>query len=139
MQIQSYVERLVDTASSSSTLAFLRVLYLARASTHSLIEDLKGLEFFRSSSQLATSPNPSVDRASVAGISILSGSLLPTNSASIAAVSMILDMALEELFTPYMDKYIEREQKSLTELYAAYLAKFTRWHVSTFTYANQIM
>lgn len=110
-------------------LAFLRILYLAHASTHSLIEDLKALDFFRSSSSNASTSNPSVDRASVANVSILSGNLLPTNAASIAAVSMVLDMALEELFTPYMDKYIEKEQKSLTELYAAYLAKFTRWHV----------
>ena len=105
---------------------------MARASTHSLIEDLKALEFFRSSATSTVSSNPSVDRSSIAGVSVLSGNLLPTNAASIAAVSLILDMALEELFAPYMDKYIEKEQKSLTELYAAYLAKFTRWHVSMF-------
>ena len=64
----------------------------------------------------------------MAGLSVLSGNLLFSNTASAAAVSLVLDMALEELFTPYIDKYIDKEQKSLTELYASYLIKFTRWH-----------
>ena len=64
----------------------------------------------------------------MAGLSVLSGNLLFANTASAAAVSLVLDMALEELFTPYIDKYIDKEQKSLTELYASYLIKFTRWH-----------
>jgi hypothetical protein len=66
----------------------------------------------------------------MANLSVLSGNLPNSNVASTAAVSTMLDVALEELFQPYIDKYIEREQKSLTELYAVYLARFTKWHVS---------
>jgi hypothetical protein len=64
----------------------------------------------------------------MAGLSVLSGGLVPANTASAAAVSQILDLALGELFSPYMEKYMSQEQKSLTELYASYLVKFTRWH-----------
>ena len=127
MQIQTYVERLIDTSSSSSSLAFLRVLNLAHASTASLIEDLKQLDFFRANGA-ASATSPTTDRASMAGLSVLSGNLLVSNMAGAAAVSLVLDMALQELFTPYIDKYIDKEQKSLTELYASYLIKFTRWH-----------
>lgn len=111
-------------------MAFLRVLYLARASTASLIEDLKQLDFFRSSTASGSTSitSPTSDRSSMAGLSVLSGTLIPTNTASAAAVSLILDLALGELFSPYMEKYMAQEQKSLTELYASYLVKFTRWH-----------
>lgn len=129
-QIQTYIERLIDTSSSSSTLAFLRVLYLARASTHSLVEDLKALDFFRSSSSGLSTASPSVEAASMSGVSVLSGSSMPATGANAAAVSLLLDLALAELFTPYIDKYVEKEQKNLTELYAGFLVKFTKWHVS---------
>jgi hypothetical protein len=55
----------------------------------------------------------------------------PTNVGAVA-VSVMLDQALEELFVPYMEgtRYLEKEGKSLTELYAGYLLRFMNWHVS---------
>ena len=44
----------------------------------------------------------------------------------------MLETAMEELFMPYTEgqKYIDRESKSLTELYANLLINFTQFHVS---------
>lgn len=126
--IQAQIERIIETTASSSTLAFLRVIYLARSSTNALVEDIKALDFFKSAS--ATGPagsNAAADQQALVGVSVLSGntSSLGSNTAS---STLILDLALAELFSPYLDKYIDREQKSLTELYAGCLVKFTRWH-----------
>ena len=44
----------------------------------------------------------------------------------------MLETAMEELFIPYTEgqKYIDRESKSLTDLYANLLNNFTQFHVS---------
>ncbi|KAM0751654.1 Sec10-domain-containing protein [Meredithblackwellia eburnea MCA 4105] len=142
--IQGYVESLVETASSSSTLAYLRILRLARSSTTSLVEDLKGHDFFRttassgSSVPSLTSPLGSSfvngDRSGAgAGGSLVSPAtpgLTGAGSVGVAAVSAMLDQAMEELFVPYMEgtRYLEKESKSLTELYAGKLLRFTNWH-----------
>jgi len=125
--IQAQIEQIIETTASSSTLAFLRVIYLARSSTHALVEDIKALDFFKSASGGATGSNAAADQQAMAGVSVLSGN--PTTLGSNTTTStLILDLALAELFSPYLDKYIDREQKSLTELYAGCLVKFTRWH-----------
>lgn len=51
---------------------------------------------------------------------------------SLTQVSQMLDQSIEELFVPYMEgtRYLEKEGKSLTELYAGRLIRFTNWHVS---------
>ena len=43
----------------------------------------------------------------------------------------MLETAMEELFMPYTEgqKYIDRESKSLTDLYANLLSNFTQFHV----------
>ena len=48
----------------------------------------------------------------------------------------MLETAMEELFVPYLEgsRYIERESKSLTELYASFLTTFNRYHVSFAAY-----
>lgn len=48
-------------------------------------------------------------------------------------MAAMLDLAMEELFVPYMEgsRYLEKEGKSLTELYAGKLLRFTNWHVRT--------
>ncbi|KDE05767.1 hypothetical protein MVLG_03858 [Microbotryum lychnidis-dioicae p1A1 Lamole] len=140
--IQAYIETLVETASSSSSLAYLRILHLARSTTNALIEDLKAHEFFRASSSSLASTNATVtgpvsaafgnqagDRTSghgANGTSIVVGA----GAVGVAAVSMMLDQAVEELFVPYMEgnRYLDREGKSLTELYAGKLLRFTNWH-----------
>lgn len=142
--IQGYIETLIETASSSSTLAYLRILHLARTSTTSLVDDLKGHDFFRSSSAASsslptgqgtlTSPfaasfNPTSLAASTNGDP---KAVTGAGGVGVAAVSAMLDGAMEELFVPYMEgtRYLEREGKSLTELYATKLLRFTNWHVS---------
>lgn len=44
----------------------------------------------------------------------------------------MLETAMEELFMPYTEgqKYIDRESKSLTDLYVNLLNNFTQFHVS---------
>lgn len=43
----------------------------------------------------------------------------------------MLDASMEELFVTHMEgaRYLDKEGKSLTELYAAKLIRFTNWHV----------
>ncbi|SCV72671.1 BQ2448_4208 [Microbotryum intermedium] len=142
--IQAYIETLVEMASSSSSLAYLRILHLARSTTNTLVEDLKAHEFFRASSSSLASTNATAttpvsatfgnqvgDRTSghgANGMSVVVGA----GAVGVAAVSMMLDQAMEELFVPYMEgnRYLDREGKSLTELYAGKLLRFTNWHVS---------
>jgi len=47
------------------------------------------------------------------------------------STSTLLEAALEELFVPYTEgqRYIEKESKSLTDLYVGLLIAFTRYHV----------
>ena len=62
-------------------------------------------------------------------------SLPAAGHSSVISTSMttLLETALEELFVPYTEgqRYIEKESKSLGDLYAGYLATFTRYHVTS--------
>ena len=148
MQIQGYIETLIQTASSSSSLAYLRILHLARAQTASLVDDLKAHEFFRTTSASASASALSGTSSllpSSTGSASASQLVSPTSAsfpgggpggaggggAGGAAVSQMLDASMEELFVPYMEgaRYLDKEGKSLTELYAAKLIRFTNWHV----------
>ncbi|KAK4049397.1 Exocyst complex component 5 [Microbotryomycetes sp. JL201] len=136
--IQAYIETLIQTASSSSSLAYLRILHVARSSTTALVEDLKGHEFFRNASAFAsssTSITSPVGATFTSSISDPNAPAVQTGGASTAAggvtaVSTMLDQVIEELFVPYMEgtRYLDRESKSLTELYAGKLLRFTNWH-----------
>ncbi|BGP29274.1 Exocyst complex component 5 [Rhodotorula toruloides] len=143
--VQGYIETLIQTASSSSTLAYLRILHLSRAQTNSLVDDLKSHEFFRSSSASASSAivGPSLlNPLGPANSTALSNVTSPTSggfpsatgggagAVGVAAVSQMLDQSVDELFVPYMEgaRYLDKEGKSLTELYAAKLIRFTNWH-----------
>ncbi|GAA5873378.1 hypothetical protein JCM16303_001108 [Sporobolomyces ruberrimus] len=148
--IQGYIETLIETASSSSTLAYLRILHLARSQTNALVDDLKSHEFFRSLLSSSSSSSNSHSRSyssSLSGPSLLnplgssSTSLTISGGAgggtviggSLTQVSQMLDQSIEELFVPYMEgtRYLEKEGKSLTELYAGRLIRFTNWHRAT--------
>ncbi|GAA5924103.1 exocyst subunit SEC10 [Sporobolomyces koalae] len=138
--IQGYIETLIETASSSSTLAYLRILHLSRSQTNGLVDDLKSHEFFRSlsasgaggstgsgHSRSLSSSNPSLlNPLGSNQTSILTGSA----GGSLTQVSHMLDQSIEELFVPYMEgtRYLDKEGKSLTELYAGKLIRFTNWH-----------
>ena len=98
--IQQRLEMVLQKAESISSLAFLRTLQASRSCISGLVEDLK-------SHGLTEHPE---------GVS--------------AQISAMLDQQLDELFVPYLvgSSYIEREKKSLEELYSSLLLKFTIYH-----------
>ncbi|EJD01579.1 exocyst complex protein [Fomitiporia mediterranea MF3/22] len=122
--IQEYMEQLLNKGTSLSTLAFLRVLHLVHTQVSGLVEDLKEYELTTSTPR---SPSEAAElRRSVIG---LTPSTSSTNLVTVSITSM-LETAMEELFIPYTEgnRYLERESKSLGELYMAYLNRFTRYH-----------
>ncbi|KAG0655950.1 Exocyst complex component 5 [Rhodotorula mucilaginosa] len=131
--VQGYIETLIQTASSSSTLAYLRILRLARAQTSALINDLRSHEFFRpSASSSSSSLIAPLGSSSAVESGLDSGQATGAGagSAGIVAVTQMLDHSMDELFVPYMEgsRYMDKEGKNLTELYAATLIRFTNWH-----------
>lgn len=98
--IQQRLEAVLEKANSISSLAFLRTLHASRSYINSLVEDLK-------SHGLTEHPEPCS-----------------------AQISQTLDQQMEELFVPYLvgNSYIDREKKSLEELYNSLLFKFTLYH-----------
>lgn len=100
--IQQRLEMVLDKASSVSTLAFLRTLQSAKSYIGVMVEDIK-----------------------VHGLTEHPDAVSPR-------VAATLDQQLEDLFIPYFagSSYIERERRSLEELYASLLFKFTIYHVS---------
>ena len=90
----------LEKAESISTLAFLRSLQASRSYISTLVEDLKA-------HGLTEHPEPA--------------------SSQVVAT---LDQQLDDLFVPYFvgSSYIEREKKSLEELYSSLLFKFTTYH-----------
>ncbi|EKJ79393.1 hypothetical protein HYE67_009242 [Fusarium culmorum] len=98
--IQQRLEMVLDETLKISSLAFLRALHSSRTYLGTLVEDLK-------SHGLTENPEPC--------------------SASIAHT---LDQQMEELFVPYMigNSYIDRERKSLEEMYSSLLFKYSIYH-----------
>ena len=98
--IQQRLEMVLEKADTISSLAFLRSLHASRSYINALIEDLKA-------HGLTEHPEPCS-----------------------AQTSLSLDQQLEELFMPYLvgNSYIDRERKSLEELYSSLLFKFTIYH-----------
>ena len=100
--IQQKLEMVLDKASAISALAFLRALQTSKTYISSMVEDLK-------THGLTEHPEP----ASV-------------------QTAAILDQQMDELFVPYSigSSYIDREKRSLEELYSSLLFKYTTYHVS---------
>ncbi|KAK0633523.1 exocyst complex component Sec10-like protein [Immersiella caudata] len=98
--IQQRLEMVLDKATTVSSLAFLRSLHASRAYIGALVEDLK-------THGLTEHPEPCS-----------------------AQISQSLDQQLEELFVPYLvgNSYIDREKKSLEEMYNSLLFKFSLYH-----------
>jgi len=101
--IQQRLEVVLDKASTISQLAFLRTLQAARSYIGAMVEDMK-------THGLTEHPETVSPQASAA-----------------------LDQQLEDLFVPYFagSSYIDREKRSLEELYASLLFKYTLFHVSS--------
>ncbi|ORY66383.1 exocyst complex component protein [Pseudomassariella vexata] len=98
--VQQRLENVLEKADTISSLAFLRSLHASRNYISALIEDLK-------SHGLTEHPEPCS-----------------------AQISQNLDQQMEELFVPYMvgNAYIEREKRSLEELYNSLLFKYNIYH-----------
>ncbi len=118
------MEQLLHKGTDISDLAYLRVLQLAHLQASALVEDLKAHELPHMASR--TPYEVTEFRRS------LTGSAPATGSAPSAAISTMLETAMEELFVPYTEgqRYMERETKNLTTLYGNLLANFARYHVS---------
>ncbi|KAI9066419.1 exocyst complex protein [Trametes sanguinea] len=133
--IQHHLEQLVARTISMPDLGFLRILQLVHQQTSILVEDLKAYEL---PSVIPRSPIDAneFDRT-VKGMPAAATS----NTATAATISAMLETAMEELFVPYTEgqRYLEKESKSLGELYAMYLAKFTRYHERTGTKGKSSM
>ncbi|KAG8901835.1 Exocyst complex component 5 [Tulasnella sp. 408] len=130
--IRSHIEMLLDKASAISTLAFLRLLQLAHVQTSALVEDLRPYD-------LSAVMSASSSRAAVEGSSL---DALETRDARGMGVALpfgtMLEGAMEELFVHYIEgtKYLEKESKSLGELYSEYLMRFTKVHLMMRTKAS---
>ncbi|APA05891.1 hypothetical protein SS1G_01717 [Sclerotinia sclerotiorum 1980 UF-70] len=98
--IQQRLEMVLEKADTISSLAFLRSLHASRTYINSLIEDLKA-------HGLTEHPEPCT-----------------------AQTAQSLDQQLDELFVPYLvgNSYIDRERRSLEELFSSLLFKFTIYH-----------
>jgi hypothetical protein len=113
LQIQQYLEQLLNKAAQLSPLSFLRMLKVSHAQTAALVDVLKSYDLSQISSRSAEASRITAQSSSV-------------------AISTMLDASMDELFVPYMEgsRYLERETKCLTELYMLNLYPFSRWHVS---------
>ena len=100
--IQQRLEMVLEKAGSVSSLAFLRSLQAARSCIGTLIDDLKAH-----------------------GLTEHPETVSPQ-------ITIVLDQQFDDLFVPYFvgSSYIEREKRSLEELYSSLLFKFTIYHVS---------
>ncbi|KAI4122357.1 MAG: hypothetical protein LQ347_006529 [Umbilicaria vellea] len=98
--IQQRLEMVLDKANTVSSLAFLRSLQSARTYINNLIDDLKA-------HGLSEHPEPVSSQ-----------------------ISLVLDQQFDDLFVPYFvgSSYIEKERRSLEELYSSLLFKFTIFH-----------
>lgn len=100
--IQQRLEMVLEKANTISSLAYLRSLQTARSCINTLIDDLKA------------------------------HGLTEHPEAISSQTSVILDQQFDDLFVPYFvgSSYIEREKRSLEELYSSLLFKYTIFHVS---------
>ena len=100
--IQQRLEMVLEKANTISSLAFLRSLQAARSCLSTLTDDLKA-------HGLTEHPEPASPQ-----------------------IAITLDQQFDDLFVPYFvgSSYIEREKRSLEELYSSLLFKFTIFHVS---------
>lgn len=109
--VQQHLEALLDRASATSTLASLRLLHIAHRLTTTLADDLKAFDFA-----------PAITGA---------GCIAAGAVGSDATIGQTLDICVDETFAPYLEgkRYLDRERKSLGELYGGFLLRFTRYHV----------
>lgn len=91
----------------------MRSLASVYTATTELVDDLKGLDM-RQKRNVAPSK------------------MVEEGSRKSNTIAELLDQCIEDLFVPYTegDRYIEKEKKSLSELYSSLLLQFNAYHVS---------
>ncbi|RDW64285.1 exocyst subunit SEC10 [Aspergillus mulundensis] len=109
--IQQRLEMVLEKANNVSPLAFLRSLQSSRSAISTLVDELK------------------------------THGLTEHPETISSQTSLILDQQLEDLFVPYFvgSSYIEREKRTLEELYTSLLFKFTTFHGRRKKAANTFM
>ncbi|KAG8747424.1 Exocyst complex component 5 [Ceratobasidium sp. 414] len=118
--IQQYLEMILQKSSTMSNLAFLRMLSMAHVQTAALVEELKQYDLS------ATVMRSTMTAAPVDPLA--TGGMVATGTAS--PFGPMLDAAMEEMFILHTEgtKYLERESKSLGEMYLNLLLRFTKYH-----------
>nr|CAG8570941.1 11534_t:CDS:10 [Entrophospora candida] len=111
--IQTYLESLLSHAENNSTLAYLRSLAAVRAATTDLVTSLKSVEIRQEGS---TKDNVNTKNEE--------------DTKKNNTIAEVLDQCIEDLFVPYTEgeRYLEKEKRSLMELYSSLLLKFTAYH-----------
>lgn len=122
---------------TTSHLAFLRALHMARSSALSLVNDLKLYDYrgagiigpAYASAHTANGDGVVSDSIRLLGNDFAAGAS-QLAGASASPLATMLDQSVEELFVPYMEgiRYIDRESRSLADLYAGLLFKFISFH-----------
>ncbi len=112
-QVQTYLESLLTHAENDSTLAYLRSLTAVYTATTELVDDLKSLDMKQKKN-------------------VTPSKIAEEGSRKNNTIAELLDQCIEDLFVPYTegDRYIEKEKKSLNELYSSLLLQFNAYHVS---------
>ncbi|KAG8688735.1 Exocyst complex component 5, partial [Ceratobasidium sp. 395] len=118
--IQQHLETILQKSSTMSNLAFLRMLSMAHLQTTALVEDLK--QYDLSATVMRST------MTAVAADPLAVGGTVATGTA--APFGPMLDTAMEEMFVSHTEgtKYLERESKSLGEMYLNLLLRFTKYH-----------
>ncbi|KAG9074780.1 Exocyst complex component 5 [Ceratobasidium sp. UAMH 11750] len=103
-----------------SNLAFLRMLSMAHVQTAALVEDLKQHDLSATVMRSTMTAAPA-DPLAVGGV-VATGTASPFGP--------MLDTSMEEMFVSHTEgtKYLERESKSLGEMYLNLLLRFTKYH-----------
>ncbi len=126
---------LTPSQPTTSHLAFLRALHLARSSALSLVNDLK-LYDYRGAGIIGPSGSGNGGGAGSSNgegavsdsLTLLGNDAVATAghlaSAAASPLAAMLDQSVEELFVPYMEgiRYIDRESRSLSDLFAGLLS-----------------
>lgn len=140
-----------DPTADTAGLAFLRMLHVTRSSALQLVDDLKTIDL--RSAGITTSGGPfgatggldslfplagadadGLVRAEASGaLGVPAYSAAQLAAAGGSPLGAMLDQAVEELFFPYLNqvKYIDRECRVLSGLYAGALGRFFTWHRNT--------
>nr|CAG8602454.1 11762_t:CDS:10 [Entrophospora candida] len=106
-------QSLLSHAENNSTLAYLRSLAAVRAATTDLVTSLKSVEIRQEGS---TKDNVNTKNEE--------------DTKKNNTIAEVLDQCIEDLFVPYTEgeRYLEKEKRSLMELYSSLLLKFTAYH-----------